>query len=1019
MQTTAQFDTDRRGRIGAPQRASVGLVLVFCLALCAGCSDNDGTIGGGANADATAFDGFFGLSDGMAAGGDGVNGNPTGGLCEFPSSPLAGQPGASCSQNSDCDSNLCVDGPDGHICTWQCVDCCPNGFICGEVPNTRDTVFACVPHLLSLCRPCMEDAECAGIDPGALCVGYGELGRFCAGGCDKEADCPVGYACTDSYGTTGSGKQCVRTQGQCACSPQSMLDAAKTSCATSNSVGSCEGVRVCGVGGLSPCDAPAAVAETCNGADDDCNGETDDQIAATPCQADNPLGSCGGEAICVDGKLDCQAQVPGDEVCDGKDNDCNGLTDEGEVDTNSDGQADCVDPDDDGDGTPDDADCAPLDDAIHPAAIEACNGKDDNCDGSTDEGFADSDADGTPDCLDTDKDDDGTPDALDCAPLDGNIHPGATEVCNGKDDNCDGLTDEKGSQGCDVYYADADGDGWGDKDNEACLCDPSAPWTVLIAGDCNDAIKAVSPAATEACEGQDTDCDGKTDEIGATNCSTWWKDADKDGFGDPKVSACACGADATYTVQKGADCDDDHDTVKPGASELCDQLDNDCNSVTDEGFALGGACLAGQGGCQSQGAFVCSGDGKGVVCDAQAIGSKTEICDDADNDCDGQTDEGCDVDGDGWCDAGKQTIGKPAVCPNGGGDCSDGVKAVHPGAAESCNGKDDDCDGQTDGMSQACASECGNGSETCKAGVWQGCTAPKPQCTSGPCCDGCSYKPASTKCGLSPAATNKDCSGTCGGGIVLKEQWQYCSGASQTCGSSNLKWITKGTIQTCGGSQLCTDTGANATCKTCALGCASGKCKTQPTYTICVDAGYGGSQNGVSKSGVYEKNLDLSFAKHLQDWLVKDTANGSGGGTWNVVMTRTSDVTVSIDARVAKCNNAGSHRVLSIFTNWYSSTAAKGAETWVWKSPSQASKDFAAKVQYWVVNKGVVFSRGVKSGGYQILGGVNAPAALTLPGFLSNGADFTKLTSDAWRKTVALGMLHAIQESFGYTKFQP
>ncbi len=115
-----------------------------------------------------------------------------------------------------------------------------------------------------------------------------------------------------------------------------------------------------------------------------------------------------------------------------------------------------------------------------------------------------------------------------------------------------------------------------------------------------------------------------------------------------------------------------------------------------------------------------------------------EICDNVDNNCNGQVDEGCDDDADGYCDSAMATAGFPTACKFGGGDCNDLLGSVHPGAPEVCNGKDDDCDGKTDAKdgdlafddAQPCEKQAGvcKGSKKdpslCVDGKWTGCTAP-------------------------------------------------------------------------------------------------------------------------------------------------------------------------------------------------------------------------------------------------------------------------------------------------------
>jgi len=103
---------------------------------------------------------------------------------------------------------------------------------------------------------------------------------------------------------------------------------------------------------------------------------------------------------------------------------------------------DACDDDIDGDDYPNEQDCNPYDGEVFPGADEQCNGMDDNCNGAIDEGFLDTNTDGEADCVDEDDDGDGDTDDTDCAPLDPTIHTGAEEVCDGLDNNCNGSADE-------------------------------------------------------------------------------------------------------------------------------------------------------------------------------------------------------------------------------------------------------------------------------------------------------------------------------------------------------------------------------------------------------------------------------------------------------------------------------------------------------------------------------------------------------------------------------------------------
>ncbi len=470
-------------------------------------------------------------------------------------------------------------------------------------------------------------------------------------------------------------------------------------------------------------------------------------------------GFIGTGPACPVANLDCDDadpdQYPGaDEYCNGEDDDCDGLVDEADAvdagtwyaDADGDGYGD---PDDSVtscsqplDRVADDSDCDDGDATVNPAADEVCDGVDNDCDGAVDEDdaidpltwYADADGDGYGDVNDT---------ALgctapagyvanrsDCDDTDAAVNPDADEQCDGIDNDCDGDVDEDDAVDAGTWYTDADGDGFGDGGTAVVACTAPAG-TVADGTDCDDANDTVHPGADEVCDGVDNDCDGDVDEDDAIDALTWYADDDGDGFGDAGDTTLACAAPAGY-VADATDCDDTNAAVNPDAQEICDGIDNDCDGDVD-------------GGAVGEGTWYPDGDGDGYGDDAGAVTSCTapadhvatggdcddadpavhpgaaEVCDGIDNDCDPATDENGDTDGDGFspCD----------------GDCDDLDPAVNPDAEEICNGIDDDCDPTTDedadddgdGYS-LCEGDCDDGDAAIHPGAAEVCNGIDDDC---------------------------------------------------------------------------------------------------------------------------------------------------------------------------------------------------------------------------------------------------------------------------------------------------
>jgi MYXO-CTERM domain-containing protein len=311
--------------------------------------------------------------------------------------------------------------------------------------------------------------------------------------------------------------------------------------------------------------------ELCDGRDNDCDGAVDEDFPSLGQACREGRGDCENDGIVVcdaDGEGTTCSVNPGDpraEVCDDEDNDCDGQIDEGLINA-----------------------CGGCGDA----PVEQCNGRDDDCDGATDEGVQNA-------CG-----------ACGAVPRD---------VCDGADNDCDGRTDEGVLNACGAC---------GQPPAEVCDCEDN---------DCDNRIDEVPGAGcprcdcdltnggVEACDGTDNDCDGIIDEGVLNRCGE-------------------CGAEP---------------------AEICNGLDDDCDGAMDENpQGVGEQCGSSVGACMP-GVTVCVDSA--IICNG-GTDPMQEACDGADNDCDGAVDEDA-LNACGWC-------GPPRV--------------------EVCDNIDNDCDGADD-----------------------------------------------------------------------------------------------------------------------------------------------------------------------------------------------------------------------------------------------------------------------------------------------------------------------------------
>src|SRR5262245_2836687 len=149
----------------------------------------------------------------------------------------------------------------------------------------------------------------------------------------------------------------------------------------------------------------------------------------------------------------------------------------------------------------------------------------------------------------------------------------------------------------------------------------------------------------EICDGKDNDCDAAVDE-GVT--SIFYRDQDTDTYGNPTVTTQACSAPAGY-VANNADCNDTNSAIRPGAAEICDGVDNNCNGQTDESVTSTfypdqdldtyGSATGGVQGCSAPAGYVANNTDCNDS-DTRIHPGVAEVCDNRDNNCNGQIDEG-------------------------------------------------------------------------------------------------------------------------------------------------------------------------------------------------------------------------------------------------------------------------------------------------------------------------------------------------------------------------------------------
>jgi len=625
---------------------------------------------------------------------------------------------------------------------------------------------------------CSEHGECVG---GYCIEAVGGVGGVCTRECND--DCPAEWTCRQIDFGGNAVRVCVPD------APQLCLACADdTECGTGAACLTIDAQRACGTQCTSSCPTGYTCAADpggthpgmyCQPVTGSCTCSASMAGASRACTATNAVGTCFGTQTCDPsaGWSVCSAPAAALETCNGNDDDCDFLIDEdtggGEACTNTvPGIGTC----------PGKRQCGGSVGYVCEGQIptaEQCNYADDDCDLNVDEAFTGLGtlcSPGVGACQHSGSircTADGT--GTECSVSAGTP---TSEMCNQVDDDCDTRTDETFptlGTSCSAGVGACQKFG-----TTVCASDGMSTTCSVTAG----------APGTELCNGIDDNCNGSIDETFptlGTGCSAGTGACQR--FG---TTVCASGGmTTTCSVSAGSP-----------TTELCNAIDDNCNGSTDETFTtLGTGCNVGVGACQRFGTTICASSGTTTTCSATPGSPTTELCNAIDDNCNGSTDEtfttlgnSCSV-GVGAC----QRFGT-TVCASSGTTTTCSATAGTPGT-ELCNGIDDNCNGSIDETFTTLGSACSAGFGACQR---FGTTV----CASGGMTTTCSATAGTNSSSETCNYLDDDCDGTVDNGFRnagtgLYDQTANCGSCGNDCAQVYNGAFSTGACSTGSGSPQC------------------------------------------------------------------------------------------------------------------------------------------------------------------------------------------------------------------------